>query len=395
MRALAKIEAGRFIVTKRYPYFGDYVLALKPQPLERVRTFAIDRRFNLYFNEKMVETMSVEHVASSMLHHVVHLAARHHITGARISRYPQLYAVCACLSVNSYIEDLGLELPPWEHLPERFGLPRRKSAETYYVMLRDRLEERDPVTGELGLNLAQLGEDLDDDLFDAPEDGEGTFFTDLLLDNAAQDLAPHLEGDADSGILPLGATLHARPTKRTRRWESLIKARIGEALEFTAGQGYSSYLVPNLRQSAMPQIRIAGTLQPKAEVAIVLDTSGSMEYQKALQRALGHVDRILRNRRTPSSVTLLSVDADVHATKRLRSMSQLEVKGGGGTDLSTGLFALRALRPRPHVVIVLTDGQTKWPEQAPISAPYIVGQIGKLAQGYDPPPRWAKVVQID
>lgn len=85
--------------------------------------------------------------------------------------------------------------------------------------------------------------------------------------------------------------------------------------------------------------------------------------------------------------------------------------GGGGTDLRTG-FA-RALRttPRPDVVVVLTDGQTPWPDTRP-PCRTVVGlfprqhRVGRQRPGrswdegeddhYEPdtPPAWARVVDI-
>ena len=46
---------------------------------------------------------------------------------------------------------------------------------------------------------------------------------------------------------------------------------------------------------------------------------------------------------------------------------QLNLVGGGGTDMGAGLAAAARLRPRPSVVVVLTDGMTPWPAQAIIS----------------------------
>ena len=103
MKAHSLIESGRFVISRRYPDFSQYVLALKPRPNPQVRTFAVDQRWNLFYNEETVAQMQLEHVASTVLHHVMHLACRHHRLGARIQEFPQLYAMCACLSVNSYI----------------------------------------------------------------------------------------------------------------------------------------------------------------------------------------------------------------------------------------------------------------------------------------------------
>ena len=61
--------------------------------------------------------------------------------------------------------------------------------------------------------------------------------------------------------------------------------------------------------------------------------------------------------------------------------------GGGGTDLRVGLAALT--RERVDVVVVVTDGDTPWPETAPVS-PVIVVLVGA---GTAVPPAWARVVR--
>ncbi|MFE0465160.1 VWA-like domain-containing protein [Kitasatospora sp. NPDC058965] len=74
--------------------------------------------------------------------------------------------------------------------------------------------------------------------------------------------------------------------------------------------------------------------------------------------------------------------------------------GGGGTDLRTGFRT--ALRTRPDVIVVLTDGQTPWPGERP-PCRTVVGLFPRRRAAYDEddpdyvpdrPPPWARVVEI-
>jgi Mg-chelatase subunit ChlD len=71
--------------------------------------------------------------------------------------------------------------------------------------------------------------------------------------------------------------------------------------------------------------------------------------------------------------------------------------GGGGTDMGAGITAAARLRPRPSVVVVLTDGMTPWPAEPPKGMQVVVGMIDTGAKGSRPwaAPGWARVVAID
>ena len=74
----------------------------------------------------------------------------------------------------------------------------------------------------------------------------------------------------------------------------------------------------------------------------------------------------------------------------------LELVGGGGTDLGAGIAAAAALKPRPSVMIVLTDGFTPWPQRPPRGIPVIIGLLKQRAQpGLWKAPDWARIVEID
>jgi predicted metal-dependent peptidase len=93
------------------------------------------------------------------------------------------------------------------------------------------------------------------------------------------------------------------------------------------------------------------------------------------------------------NVTVFAVDAEVQAVTRAARGRHIELAGGGGTDMRKGLDAAAALRPRPDVIVVLTDGWTPWPDRCP-AATVIVGLIGEHATETDDLPAWARAVRI-
>ncbi|MDQ6928630.1 MAG: VWA-like domain-containing protein, partial [Actinomycetota bacterium] len=85
--------------------------------------------------------------------------------------------------------------------------------------------------------------------------------------------------------------------------------------------------------------------------------------------------------------------------RRVSSARAVQLVGGGGTDMGAGLEAAARMRPRPSVVVVLTDGQTPWPTDAPKGMHVVIGLIRSLLPGQSPDrvwaaPAWARLVEI-
>ena len=175
-------------------------------------------------------------------------------------------------------------------------------------------------------------------------------------------------------------------------WRRVLAAEVRGAIAAVAGQVDYSYRRPSRR--AQPGVILPTLHRPVPDVAIVVDTSGSM-HDELLGRALTEVEAVLtRAGLRQRQVRVLAVDTDVHAVRRVSKASQVALAGGGGTDMGAGIEAAAALRPRPSVTIVLTDGYTPWPERPPGGMRVVVGL---LAQGWGEwePPEWARTVRID
>jgi hypothetical protein len=58
-----------------------------------------------------------------------------------------------------------------------------------------------------------------------------------------------------------------------------------------------------------------------------------------------------------------------------------------------GLVEAERLRPRPDLVVVLTDGYTPWPEAGPPGAAVIIALLGREHGHLPPTPEWAVRVE--
>jgi predicted metal-dependent peptidase len=121
-------------------------------------------------------------------------------------------------------------------------------------------------------------------------------------------------------------------------------------------------------------------------------------HEQLLARALAEVEGLLaRGGLRQAQVRVLAVDTNVHAVRQVSRASQVELAGGGGTDMGVGIEAAAALRPKPSVIVVLTDGFTPWPERPPQGVKVVIGLLSDQMSPMEQfePPEWARTVHID
>ncbi len=197
------------------------------------------------------------------------------------------------------------------------------------------------------------------------------------------------------GTVPAGLLLWAQVAPATVDWRKVLASEIRRALKRTTGSSDFTFARRSRRSAALPGVILPGLFRPSPEVAVVVDTSGSMGAEE-LSDALGEIDGILdRAGLATRRVPVLACDAEVGAITLAARACDVDLTGGGGTDLRVGIEAATRLRPRPHVVVVLTDGCTPWPAVAPRGTSVVVGLIGEEDSWCESSvPSWARTVVI-
>jgi predicted metal-dependent peptidase len=152
-----------------------------------------------------------------------------------------------------------------------------------------------------------------------------------------------------------------------------------------------SYRRPSRRSSVAGGVVLPALRRPVPEVAVVCDTSGSMTAE-LLAAALAEVEGLLRAIGLARQIRVLACDTAVAPAQRVSAARQVQLVGGGGTNMGAGLAAAALLRPRPAVTVVLTDGYTPWPSAPPKGMRVVVGLLGPRAP--DAPP-WARAIRIE
>jgi hypothetical protein len=185
-------------------------------------------------------------------------------------------------------------------------------------------------------------------------------------------------------------------------WRELLGAAVRSAASGAgAGEDYS-YGRPARRSAGVPGVVLPSLRRRPPRVSVVVDTSGSVSDTE-LGSALLEVAAIARavgGRR--DLVTVLPCDAAARIVHPLCRGEGIPLIGGGGTDLRTGFAKALRTRPRPDVLVVLTDGLTRWPQERP-ACRTVVGLFPRRARSWrehnpeyvpDAPPAWARVVDI-
>ena len=421
------------------PYFASALYALVPVPVPGLGTLGVDRYWRCYFDPDCLKRWKREPSATTMLHEVGHLLRGHPERMAKFAEHDRAN-VAADLEINDDLLAEGLKFPFEVCTPQNHKLPVGLLAEQYYDLLPKSQANRarlgsgadragggasskgplsDPYTGPRpqGRQSAPTADDSDSAPQDAsfpvaspardvagwPGNGNcGSAAHGQVMDyelGEPSDDAPGLsEVDAEvvrgqvakaigqqPGSVPAGWQQWAQDRLNPKvDWRRQFPALVRRAVADARGSVDFSYKRPSRRLPG--PVVFPSMTRPLLTAAVVADTSGSMDG--SLDEVLTEIGGILKA--GCATVTVLATDAAVHSCKRVMRTSQVELIGGGGTDMGVGLEAAAALRPRPDVIVVLTDGYTGWPEHAPRGIRTVVGLIGGGPEG----PEWAKQVRI-
>jgi predicted metal-dependent peptidase len=380
------------------PYLAVALYALVPVPCTGVPTMTVDEQWRVYVNPEWLATAEVPEIAAELAHLVWHLL-HDHAGRARDLRVDATSAAAWHTAADAAVsQTLGEDrlVPAGMTGPEALRLPRGWSAEQYFAAL-SRLpaggggDDGAPAEPGCGSGCDGLPRG-----FELPPDLDSTGQVDRLgaseiRRRVAIQYREHVTG---RGLRPGNAWRWSEQILEPRiAWEPLLSRAVRRAVGWRNGDTEYTYRRRSRRAAAAPRVVLPGTHRPVPGVAMVIDTSGSVD-DDLLGRALGEVDGALRGLGVSgTSVTVLACDAAVHAVTRVRRARDAALAGGGGTDLREGIGAAAALRPRPEIVVVFTDGYTPWPETPPPGSAVIAALLARDGQPLPPTPPWVARVE--
>src|SRR5579875_1983585 len=386
-RGLTGLAAARLWAAARFPYLASGVFGAQVVTAPRSGAVTVDERWRLHADPDLVATWTAAQLGSVLVHHVCHLLRAHGERARAAGIRPEearAWVRAADAEINDDLVPAGLELPGDPVLPHHLGAAPGALAEQYFQAART----ADPGGTDCGSGADGLPRGTE-----GPGGAEGAaglpgWQADLLRRLVAQDCIRH---GKEAGTVPGGLLRWAGEVLApTVNWRTLLAAELRRAVADTAGAADYSYRRPSRRAAAAGAVVLPALRRPVPEVAVVCDTSGSMT-EELLAVALAEVEGLLRSLGLGRQVRVLACDTAAAPAQRVAAARQVELVGGGGTDMGAGLAAAAALRPRPAVTVVLTDGFTPWPQTPPKGMRVVAGLLGEGARDA---PGWSRAVRI-
>jgi len=409
--ARLRIMAARVIAQQRWPYVSNLLFNFKlvEVPHEELPTMAVDSGWRLYYSSDFVLDEAPEALATVLLHECLHCLHDHVDRFETLKRPAQEHPIWNCAgdaAINSVLDEGSM---PWPTVtPVRYadlasyGVTDAMTTEAAFFAIMEHLEKHPEDfmyvvdCGSISGGMSR-GYELPSDSDQAP--GMRSDQQDIIRDRVAHDVLVHAR---DRGSVPAGLLRWAEELLNPRiDWREVLASRMRRDLASVAGRRDYTYMRPSRRHEAM---RLAGSAailpamrQPAPpRVACIIDTSGSIS-EGELRAFLGEVVGITRAVGVTGGLTVIACDAEAYPAQRIRSQGDIEsvrLEGGGGTDMGAGLMAAALLSPRPHIVVVFTDGFTPWPEVPPRKVDSVIVVLSQ-AETRSQVPAWARVITID
>lgn len=376
--------AARMLALEHVPYFAHALFSMAPLAAVGLGTFAVDAAWRLYLDPETMDAWGPELSAAVLAHEVSHLVRDHAGRAQALGQvHHEVWNIATDAAVNDDLLDAGVALPEGVVTPANQGLPANGIEEDYYHLLVQSTATRATA------NYSGCGSGAGDPdpawQAGAPVPaGASPAQQRIARQRVATDIASRTAGSVPAGLRRWADEVLTGPKVS---WRVLLAGAVRRAAALTVGRTTYTYARPGRRR--LPGLLTPAMRSPKITAAIVIDTSGSMSADD-LAAALAETTGIIKA--TGGHTTVLTCDVDASGATRVRRASDIELTGGGGTDMRVGIAAAAKLRPRPDITVVLTDGYTPWPT-APISQRLIIAMIGQ-----DPPlgqaPPWAVTVHV-
>jgi predicted metal-dependent peptidase len=387
------LQAARVRAAYQRSYFAPALFTLVPVETDLIASMAVDIHWRLYYNATWVATHTVEQNATLLIHEVGHLLRNHEArkkaAGIRDDRRWNTAGDC---EINDDLDAEGLPLPGDPPLPGKYGLRTGETAEFYYSQLprppQSDTKKGPTVTAEQPCQDCGSGAHGERRFWELPADdgSEGGVpgSDSVKAELVRREVAKRIEDmSREGGDVPLGWRRWARALLAPKvDHMATIRHAVRRALrDSTLGRYDRTYRRPHRRQACYGEFIMASFYQPRPKPGFLIDTSSSMGDSQ-LARAVAELGGLTRQLGYGAEVVVACCDAAVHDVRKVFTATQVELYGGGGTDIGVGLRSFIERKSAPiDLLVIVTDCRTPWPKEVP---PFPVITI-RVGDGTPPP----------
>jgi predicted metal-dependent peptidase len=388
------LQAARVRASYQRAYFAPALFNMTPVRTDLIASMAVDSNWRLYYNDAWLAAHTVEENAAVLIHEVSHLL-RDHAARKRAAavEHEALWNTAADCEINDDLAAEGLPLPGDPPLPGTFGWEPGETAETYYSLMTKPSQASE--SRQTPSAIPRPGHDcgsgahgerrpwelLDDDGSPGGTPGVDPVKAELVRRECAQKI---LDRSGDAGDVPFAWRRWARTVMTPKvDYMATIRHAVRMALrDSTLGRYDRTYRRPSRRQAAYGEFLMPSFHQPRPRPGFLIDTSGSMQDTQ-LARAVAELAGLTRQLGYGTEVVVACCDAAVHDVRKVFNSAQLQLTGGGGTDIGIGLRWFMDRKSDPiDLLVIVTDCLTPWPDETP-PFPVITIRVGEGA-----PPPW-------
>lgn len=340
----------------KHPFFATLMVTTPWVETRDLPTAGTDME-KIYFNPDFMESLgTVEKAMFVIAHEVMHIAFNH---GQRLhTRNPMIWNIACDFAINLILAESGFELPDCALYDKKW---EGKSADDIYEELMKLVDK--------ARQKGQSGEPGQGNIpgFDDMHGGKGDLMQPAHADNPAK--AAELERSIKQRVAQAATT--ARMAGKVSAgldrfindvldpkvpWPDLLRDYMTRVTKDDESWGRRNR---RFRDIYLP----ARHSEKMGEIIVIGDTSGSIgpeELQQVATEVQAVADQV-----KPERIRVMWADTRVCGEQVFEEGELILVKpkGGGGTDMRVPLR--EAEKYEPHVVILITDGYTPWPEGEP------------------------------
>lgn len=373
--AVTVLERAKANLVYRHPFFASILMRRPMIEDNTIPTAGVDKRGQIYYNKKFIETLTLEQAIFLLCHEVMHVVAQH---APRLNARDHMrWNIAGDAWINDILktDNIGQMIPGGVDMP---GSKDKTTDEIYNALPQQKCPQCGGSTS--GDSSSQPGQGQGQGGHKHGKSGKscncpggpsmGGIGQDLLDRGGPMSQDEQRQVEAENRVAVAQA---ANIAKQMGKMPGTLAGIVAQMIEskvpwydileryMTAfAKAESTWTKKNRRyKQYLPWI---GKQPQMGEVVLQIDVSGSISQQE-LNHYAGHMVRIVEQCR-PSKVHVLYVDTRVCKHVEFDPLNgddiKLEFYSGGGTNMEEGFRFVDKELDQVEVIVCLTDGYTSF-----------------------------------